>query len=570
MSRRASLLLAASLLLTLLASCGKNVSAPVGQGDTFGSSPSAVEDSVPDSAQETAAPSTGSFAMPYNASYGWDPYTCTSMENRAVMQLIYEGLFTLTNTFDAEPWLCESYTVNEDGLVYVLTLREASFSSGKALTPDDVVYSMEQAAASPLYESRFRDIYTYYASGLNTVTIELSTANDRLPCLLTFPIVSSYSSTSVGPVGTGPFVRSSDAVLSQNGQWWGGAQNLNFQTVTLYSSVSAEDTRDSFEIDRVHFVYNNPSATTAATFHCDYELWNSRGTVMQYVSFNFNEGIFQDEAVRAAVARAIDRNSIAESVYHNFADAAALPVAPSSSMYYEDLAQKYTFTSAQAARDELVDTPSFYLPEDQLTISASPSPSPTPVADETEDAEDVAAEDADVTADGEDAAEPSEEPDDTAFNRITILVRAGNLSREAAAKEVAQDLIDAGFTAELKVLENDEFIYTLYNEPEQWDLYYGEVTLKPDFDLRSILYSGGDLDYGGIYNDDELRSLTASAMENSGNRYDLYEYVMDKGYLCPVLFINNAVFTTRGVFTGLNPVPDNLFYDIANIRVSHN
>lgn len=39
--------------------------------------------------------------MPYNGSYGWDPYSCKSMENQAVMQLIYQGLFTLTPAYDA-------------------------------------------------------------------------------------------------------------------------------------------------------------------------------------------------------------------------------------------------------------------------------------------------------------------------------------------------------------------------------------------------------------------------------------------------------------------------------------
>lgn len=561
MSRRGgSLLLALSLLLTLLTGCGKNPSAAVGQGNSFGPA-SSVSDFSAEPAQASAAePSTGSFAMPFNASFGWDPYACKGMENRAVMQLIYEGLFTMNATFDFEPWLCESYTVSEDGMSYVLTLRNVKFSSGKELAPDDVVFSMDQAAASELYSSRFDDISSYYVSGVDTVTIELVTPNDRLPCLLTFPIVPNYSNTASGPVGTGPFVRNSDAVLVQNNQWWGGVQNLNFQTVSLCASVSAEDTRDNFETDMVHFVYNDPSASTAATFHCDYELWNSRGTIMQYLGFNFNAGIFQDESVRAAVTRAIDRTSIAESVYHNFADAAALPVAPSSSMYYEDLAQKYSFTSAQAAKAELLDTSSFYLPKDQ----PSPSPSPDPQTDEDSDLEDD-----EDTEDNEDGTEPDgEAEEETLYNHIIFLVRAGNLSREAAAKEVAQDLTDVGFSVEFKALENDEFFYTLNNE--DWDLFYGEVTLKPDFDLRSILYAGGDLDYSGVGDDSALRELTANAMENSGNRYDLYEYIMDHGRLCPVLFVNNAVFTTRGVFTGLNPAPDNLFYEIANIRVNHN
>jgi hypothetical protein len=42
---------------------------------------------------------------------------------------------------------------------------------------------------------------------------------------------------------------------------------------------------------------------------------------------------------------------------------------------------------------------------------------------------------------------------------------------------------------------------------------------------------------------------------------------MDQAYICPVLFQNHAVFTTRGVFTGLSPTPDSLFYNIENIEV---
>ena len=337
--------------------------------------------------------------------------------------------------------------------------------------------------------------------------------------------------------------------------------------MTLYSSASAEDTRDNFEIDVVHFVYNNPNASSAASYHSDFELWNSRGTVMQYLGFNFTDGIFQDTGVRKAVTHAIDRTSIAESVYRNFADAAVLPAAPASSVYDSELAQTYAFTSVKAATDELRGTSSFYLPEELTdngrTAAVSPSPTPDPEEDLYED------EDEEDNADGEQDGDDSSDKDDngSGYNRIIMLVRTGNLKRVAAARQVAENLRNVGFTVALKELDPDEFIYTLNNG--EWDLYYGEVTLQPDFDLRPLLLSGGSLSYGGISDDEELEALMEKARENSGNCYDLHAYIMDNGYLCPVLFINNAVYTTRGVFTGLDPSPDQLFYHVTDIHVNH-
>ena len=576
MSRRGvSLLLALSLLL--LPGCGKQeAKAPVEQG-TFGSRQELEAQAPPADSDLTqaapAVPGNGTFAMPYNAGYGWNPFTCRGMENRAVMQLIYEGLFTMNPEFKAEYGLCQEFSVSEDGMVYDLVIRDATFSNGKQLQPLDVVYSMEQAAISELYQDRFTDIATYTVTGENTVQVQLYTPNDQLPCLLTFPIIPS-GSAGEAPPGTGPFVRGSDLVLTQNSQWWQGAGNLSFQTVTLFSSASAEDTRDHFEIDNVHFVYNNPSATSAATFHCDYELWNSPGTTMQYIGFNFIDGVFQDQDVRKALTHAIDRSSIVELAYHNFADAAVLPVAPSSEMYFDDLVQAYNFTSSRSAMEELTATSSFWLPEDRIAAirnpeaSAAPSEEPEEEEPQEEPPEEEPEEGAeDGGEDGEDGEGEDAEKKD-AFNSIVFIVKAGNLSRVTAAKEVAECLTQAGFTVELQELEGEAYHSALL--AGNFDIYYGEVVLKPDFALRDILLSEGDLSYGGIGGDEKLRTLLDNALENVGNRYDLYQYIMEHGYMCPVLFVNNAVFTTRGVFSGLSPAPDNLFYQIQNIQVNQN
>ena len=560
MSRRACRLLALLLAVGMLAGCGAKNPEPAMAGEgAFGAQ---MDSAVPSASQEpqSAAQTTwaaGPFSMPFNSSYGWNPFSCIGMENRAVMQLIYEGLFTLNNQFDAEPMLCKEYSVTDDGYVYTLTLQDAVFSNGKALTADDVVYSITQAKNSSLYAGRLIDMGAYYADSEGHVIIEMYRPNDRLPCLLTFPIVPSFANLDAAPPGTGPFVRSSSESLTVHQDWWQGSGNLHFQTVNLYSSASAEDTRDSFELDTVHLIYNNPNSSTSATYHSDFELWNSRGTTMQYLAFNGTRGMFSDKTARVAVSHAIDRVSIAESVYHNFADAAVLPASPYSAMYDENLAQKYAYTSVRAASDELLKATYFVRPK----AGVSPSPSPTPTPEEDEDEEDGEAD--------TDSPLPSTDPAAGHYNAITMVVRGGNLRRVAAAKAVAEDLNEVGFYVIREELssDDDEFFYEL--AVRDWDIFYGEVTLQPDFDLRPLLASGGSLAYGGLAGSGNLDTLLTRARENSGNYYDLYEEVMDNGYLCPVLFLNNAVYTTRGVFTGLDPSPDCVFHNITDIQVHH-
>jgi peptide/nickel transport system substrate-binding protein len=467
------------------------------------------------------------------------------------MQLIYEGLFLINNDFDAEPVLCKDYTVSDDGLTYTLTLQNATFSNGNTLTAEDVVYSYGKAASSTLYSSRFQDISYLEATDLSTLVIHLDNPNDRLLCLLDFPIIPNLSGT-VAPIGTGPFVRETSTSLTKNRTWWQGADQVQFDTVTLYASSSAEDTRDSFEIDMVHFVYNDPVSASAAQFHCDYELWNSKSTVMQYIGFNLQSGIFQDRSVRQAILCAIDRSTIAESVYHNFADAAVLPVPPTSSLYDEELAQDYSY-DADKALSQLLESGSFYLPESS-TLRKQASSLAEAADTEAEASEGSELEDVD-----------DEDEDDTGYNSITMLVLSGNLYRVNAARAAADYLTAVGFTVDLKSLDEDEFFSAL--EGGDFDLYYADVALAPDFDLRELLYSEGSLNYGHIPESSTLTDLYQSALENSGNRYDLYAYILEQAYICPILFQNNAVYTTRGLFTGLSPTPDSLFYNIGNIEV---
>lgn len=49
--------------------------------------------------------------------------------------------------------------------------------------------------------------------------------------------------------------------------------------------------------------------------------------------------------------------------------------------------------------------------------------------------------------------------------------------------------------------------------------------------------------------DSTMQSLCNRMLVNSGNSYNLYQRLCDRGYLTPVMFKNYAVYTTRGSVT---------------------
>ena len=81
------------------------------------------------------------------------------------------------------------------------------------------------------------------------------------------------------------------------------------------------------------------------------------------------------------------------------------------------------------------------------------------------------------------------------------------------------------------------------------------MRLSANFDLGPFFRIYGPLAFGDL-NSSMMETLCNNMLENSGNAYDLHKQVMEKGYLCPILFKSYAVYTTRGAADELSPGVD--------------
>ncbi len=97
-----------------------------------------------------ADPSTyvSGWALPFNL----DPHQVFDVPMQGVMLNAYDGLYRYQNDPPKiVPWLAESHTVSEDGLVWEFKLRSGvKFHDGSEMTAEDVVYSFRRVLALAL------------------------------------------------------------------------------------------------------------------------------------------------------------------------------------------------------------------------------------------------------------------------------------------------------------------------------------------------------------------------------------------------------------------------------------
>ena len=451
-----------------------------------------------------------SFGLAYQPDYGLQPYNCQSLNNRVIFSFLYEPMFAVTDTYELTPILAERYAVTDDGRTTTITLRSGvTFHDGSALTAADAAYSVQSAAGSEYYGSRLRFVVSAEAQDDRTLVLTTSEAYECLPLLLDIPIIKSGTADEQSPPGTGPYQYAGTKLTRYDGWWQDTEPLVSFDEIALTESTTSADVRDNFEYQTVNMVLTDPNSSAFAGFHNDYELWNEETTIMQYIGYNMASPVFSNYGLRGAITYAIDRESIVEQTLGGFAAASTLPCSPNSRYYDVKLANSFAY-----------DVGSYY---DQLA-SAS-------IEDATGDGV------LDVYVPSKGYSVPVEG---------TMLVCSSSYIRVQAANEVARMLNELGFNITVKSMEYTEYKQALLLG--EFDLYYGEVRLSPNFDLSPFFGATGTLNYGEL-SDSTMMNLCSMALVNSGNTYNLYKRVCERGYITPILFKSYALYTTRGAVT---------------------
>ena len=340
----------------------------------------------------------------------FNPVISQDATSSGVGSMIFDGLITENPlTGEIEPALAESWTVSEDKLKVIFTLRKnLKWSDGEPITADDVVFSFNQLYFNEEIPTSAKDTLRIGQSKelpqvkkLNDLQIEFtlpepfapffsSVGQDILPKHILRKTIENRNQDgnliflSTWAVDTPPseiiassayklkeYTTNQRLIFEANPYYWkkgaDGATLPHIQKV-IWEIVESQDTSllqfrsgglDSIGVSPEYF-----SLLKKEEERGNYTIYNGGaqyGTV--YISFNLNKGArngkplvdpikskwFNNVKFRQAVAYALDRQRMINNIYRGLGEPQTSPISVQSPFYYDGL-QGYEYNPEKAKK----------------------------------------------------------------------------------------------------------------------------------------------------------------------------------------------------------------------------
>jgi peptide/nickel transport system substrate-binding protein len=241
--------------------------------------------------------------------------------DQVLIDNVYQGLVGRTSTNKIVDVLAKSHTVSSDGLTYTFPLQTGvSFGDGKAMTPADVVWSLEQVKKTKTFvnSADLAKVKTISASG-DTITLKLSQPDSNLLWALSgrAGLVLEKAATNdlkTTANGTGPYKlttwKQGDSIaLTRNGDYWGTKAKVAGVTFRYYTSPSAAiNAVISGDVDVQTAV--DATLKSQLTGVDGISLKSGKTTDKYTLAFNNRVKPFTDIRVRQAIREAIDSKAL--------------------------------------------------------------------------------------------------------------------------------------------------------------------------------------------------------------------------------------------------------------------
>jgi len=295
-----------------------------------------------------------------------DPRIGTDAQSQRIYALMFDGLVARDASFQFGPALAERWE-QPNPLTLVFHLRDGvRFHDGRPLTARDVVFTLE----SMIEPGRPGGVISPKAATYAAIEL-IEAPDDRTVAMhLKHPdnyLLTNLSTGAMGvvpegsgrdfwqhPVGSGPFRFVSqqidqDVIVERNPLSWSVVPKLErvrFAVVpdTITESLELEKGSGDIAINSVPM-----DSLEVLAARPDLKIEETGGTEIQYLSFNLRDPILSDVRVRQAIACAIDRKLIIETLLNGHARP-ALSLLPPSHWAFNGDGPRYDYDPARAAR----------------------------------------------------------------------------------------------------------------------------------------------------------------------------------------------------------------------------
>jgi peptide/nickel transport system substrate-binding protein len=307
-----------------------------------------------------------------------NPVLATSDADHDLTTLIYSGLVRTDASGNYVPNLAERISVSDDGLVYTVNIRkDATFSDGKALTAEDVLYTVSRVQDATLKSPLRANWLGVVAEATDSHTVRFSLKSPYAPFIenLTLGILPKhlwqnvsneeflFSELNTQPVGSGPFkvksiTRSSAGIpasydLVPFSNYLPGKAYLSHIVLKFYQSESA--VVSALKAGQIEAA-SGLSPALLSDIEGQTVLHSPLNRVFG-VFFNQNEAeVLRDHDVRVALEMAVDRNELIKRVLGGFGTPIKDPLPPSVNVFSNSgtASASTTLSGIEAAKAYLI------------------------------------------------------------------------------------------------------------------------------------------------------------------------------------------------------------------------
>lgn len=289
-----------------------------------------------------------------------DPRVGTDGQSEHIDELIFDGLVARDASFHFTPALAKSWE-EPNPVTLIFHLRDdVRFHNGQPLTARDVVWtinSMRDGTVISPKAASYASVKSIDAPDTHTVIFHLAHPDNFLLTNLStgaIGIVPAGSGRSFWrhPVGTGPFRFVSqqidqDVMLEHNPDSWAGEpkiERVRFAVVpdAITQSLelekgSADVAINSLPMDALPVLAREPNL----------RIEDSVGTQIQYLAFNLRDPLLSDVRIRRAIAFAINRKLIIQTLLRGHAQPAS-SLLPVTHWAWSDDGPRYDYDPARA------------------------------------------------------------------------------------------------------------------------------------------------------------------------------------------------------------------------------
>lgn len=289
-----------------------------------------------------------------------DPRIGTDGQAEHIDSLIFDPLVWRDRHFGLRPGLAVSWS-NPDPLTWIFHLRSGvHFSDGRPLTSRDVKWTVDSLLNGTVISVKagsFANVSSIDTPDPTTVVFHLRSPDPAIPfdlCDGAIGIVPYGSGKNFWrhPIGSGPFVLVSqqldrNVILARNPNYQGprpGIARIDFEVVPDATTRALELEKGSADVesnalpaDMIDILRRNPRLTVE----------EGAGTNLYYIVFNLRDPILRHVRVRRAIAMAIDRPLLIQTIYRGQARLADSTLPPEHWAWTGDTAH-YPFDPARA------------------------------------------------------------------------------------------------------------------------------------------------------------------------------------------------------------------------------